>query len=1017
MCPTGSQKHKRKAEKEKKEKSEKKTGVSSQSTNVTLDSLLTDESLDINSIENYLHDLSGSSGVKKQTLEKFKNDSKYLYNAASRGDLPLVELLVGFNFSTIAFKGRTQAQIAEKLSEDKSMSLEMLEKFKEIAAYIYFREKWQRKTISKENFSLNCSIRLLLKGMNAVKDIDKNVVLVFGRTQRGKSTFVNYLLGTDYELDLNPSSNRAVARHIGGEEETVGVGDSSTSYTLYPTLCPIRKTSYALVDMPGFGDVRGSEEEICTTLSSQILFKKIVSPCGVSAIIFVLSYNDVCENAYSHLRVDAAKIGKILKDASNSKRLLLIISQIPKDISMGTVKKTATIHLTNLKSAIEDELSGKSSETEPDKRNTLLILNAILSNPTNIFAGDVFTENLRKNILEKLEDLNTARVTPSNFDFCFSSSYTEGSYNIHVDKFYEAMKHVITDYNHLKDELRKKESDLAHHFDLLKEADSKQTKLQREITDTEENTRNKEDITAAKTCVSFGEKEISNMEKKSKELEERINELKADKTLYTIKEWSLNENQIFPKEVLEILDMTDAAPEVPVAPPSLNTSRFRLSFSPRPISADEKAEQQKYAEGLEVYNRKKTHYDAILTTQNDEARRSKNGSFDFEAAKEIVIARMLNNDIKSTPFKYESEPYRETNKHIAGFKILTIEGCQAFRLSETGTNETKIAALEANKLYDDKVEVTELRLKIKGLYKHQGKVKFICEVYGYKNQSNETIEEIIRLQGEINDNTKGIEEENRVLIRRNNFLKRQDNSANKIKGLEIDLKKLDDEIVELREKEKRSRSNYEEVARRFSVNSKCFKEVQELLRIIGHRKGDSQVNQFLNEDINADSTHFKRRRDSMDSSLSNQNKKLPRVAALTFKSPAATAPNQSFFTSHSSRPNPPPVISLSETPQLFHAATIALQQNQDNDMVELCFTDKNAAKECQQKLLKDYGIHDFDNTHNNNPRKINQIESIEGDEAPSFKIFLTGEEYIMVSGNADAYAKLFENQAVSSPNP
>lgn len=880
--------------KEIKDKTEKGTGHT-QLTNSDLDSLLTIESPDINEIEKYLHDLSRSSDEKKQAFENAKRDKKYLFNAANKGNLPLVELLIGFNFSTIAFDGMTQAHLTEKLLEGKSKNFETQEKFKEIAAYIYFRAKWQSKTISEETFSLNCTLRMLFKGMNTAKGLDRNVALVFGRTQRGKSTFVNYLLGTDYDLVPAPSGIGTVAQPSGGHKETVGVGDSISSYTLYPSICPVPNTTYTLVDMPGFSDVRGSEEEICTILSSQILLKNIVGPYKVSAIIFVLRYEDLNEPAYTSLRTEAAKIGKILKDLGNSNRLLFVISQIPENISNETVKNHVVFHLGRLKININEHLIGISPELEVDKRNALLALESISRNQANTFAGDIFTGNLRKMVLEKLGSLNSSSVPPDNFDFCFSPSYKEGSYNIYVARFYNAMKLVVSDYNILKNDLKKKALELEKYINLLKEAGDKQKRLNEEMAETAKKSNNKEDIVAANICVSFGKKEISIMENKSKEFQEKIDELKADQSIYTIKSWLYNETQKYPEEMLEIINMPENFPVKP-ATPNAYTTLFSLLSGRSNDTPEEAIETQIDEKDEKKYERKKKIHDEISQTKRN------GGLKTFEAAKDIIMAKRFDAFIIKKPFDHSPEPHAGVRKDIAGFKITAMVGCKAEMLSVTNKNGTERISLEANKLYNNKPGISELHLEIKGLYKHQGEIKFVCEVYGFKNQSNESIDEIKHLENEIEKNKKGIEEERRVLVRRNDFLARQAISGAHFKGLETELQKLNEELDRLREEEKVSRANYDAVLRTFSANSKCFKQVQELLRIIGYSGNDSGINEFLNENINTETTNFKRRRESIGDSISGSNNKLPRQDDGFTKSPSAIAPNSSLFP-------PPPAIS------------------------------------------------------------------------------------------------------------
>jgi hypothetical protein len=88
------------------------------------------------------------------------------------------------------------------------------------------------------------------------KSVGKDIVALIGNTGAGKSTAINYLLGSEIFYDEQARAMRVAE----GYEEFAKIGNrSSTSETLYTQIC--ENSDFVFADCGGFLDTRGPEQE------------------------------------------------------------------------------------------------------------------------------------------------------------------------------------------------------------------------------------------------------------------------------------------------------------------------------------------------------------------------------------------------------------------------------------------------------------------------------------------------------------------------------------------------------------------------------------------------------------------------------------------------------------------------------------------------------------------------------------------------------------------------------------
>ena len=149
--------------------------------------------------------------------------------------------------------------------------------------------------------SQNCTTQELYQKIQAALEQSKSIldkaegkdlVLFLGASGAGKSTTINYL--SDIELERTNNFQLRVARQS-NQEGSAAIGHGRDSATSIPQLIDVTHNSktYTLVDLPGFHDSRGVEQEIV----NRFLIKQIIDKAENLKFVFIASSNEYSDQS------------------------------------------------------------------------------------------------------------------------------------------------------------------------------------------------------------------------------------------------------------------------------------------------------------------------------------------------------------------------------------------------------------------------------------------------------------------------------------------------------------------------------------------------------------------------------------------------------------------------------------------------------------------------------------------------------------------------------------------------
>ena len=155
-------------------------------------------------------------------------------------------------------------------------------------------EALYKKVVNKEKSVLTDRlINLLCKAkIHFDKMKNKDIVIFIGSTGAGKSTTVSYLLGAKLEYVQN-KIGESIVKYVDESELFPRIGQSiAISETIYAQGYEIlhgrENKSILLCDCPGFHDTRGTEYELCTTLS---ISKAIEESRSIKGVVLIIPYS------------------------------------------------------------------------------------------------------------------------------------------------------------------------------------------------------------------------------------------------------------------------------------------------------------------------------------------------------------------------------------------------------------------------------------------------------------------------------------------------------------------------------------------------------------------------------------------------------------------------------------------------------------------------------------------------------------------------------------------------------
>lgn len=172
----------------------------------------------------------------------------------------------------------------------------------------------------KIDIGLSSMLPLLYDGLHTLEKAE-DLVIVIGPTRSGKSTTINCMTGTEYQLarDYLGLQHQLIPKH--GQVEKLRSGHSSDSETLYPQLISqlVKDIRLTLCDTPGFEDTNTEDQATIAALGIPAVIHKAKH---VRAIVVVLEY-ELTELNCNNRIPKFLEIARILSNLIDNPRELL----------------------------------------------------------------------------------------------------------------------------------------------------------------------------------------------------------------------------------------------------------------------------------------------------------------------------------------------------------------------------------------------------------------------------------------------------------------------------------------------------------------------------------------------------------------------------------------------------------------------------------------------------------------------------------------------------------------------
>jgi len=202
--------------------------------------------------------------------------------------------------------------------------------------------------------------------------INKDIVVLLGKTGAGKSTLVNFLAGKELKVDTH---DNIVLKNT-HDDSAMKIGVTASSETILPKF--INTDDLLLYDLPGFGETRGT----ALSLVEACFIKNIIENARAVRFVFVAGQDDITSERGKSFKELIEIIKKIVPTESIENISLLVITKTkpgkntPQIISMLEEKTDEEV----LKPWITDNRIIKMSAPNDDLINIedkILILQAI----------------------------------------------------------------------------------------------------------------------------------------------------------------------------------------------------------------------------------------------------------------------------------------------------------------------------------------------------------------------------------------------------------------------------------------------------------------------------------------------------------------------------------------------------------------------------------------------------------------------------------------------------------------
>ncbi len=290
-------------------------------------------------VECYLMSLVRTSADRlPEVLRKRNAKGMHIFQwAVQSADIPLLKILLSFDI--LSFFRRELDEIstyAKMLCLDAYSGEESRRARLKVCALINSRIRWDALT-SRGEIPFSKSMRAIKEAFKNINELSlhRAALLMFGATGEGKSTFVNYQLGVDYNIRIKNGLMHAVKKNPSDIEFAL-TGDGPLSLTRYPQAFNDKINPFVYVDMPGFQDTRGTPENLAAAAATCMLPFRLDY---IHSLCMVVSWSALEDPRMLIYRATAESVGEMISAHSDiQQNLILIITKPSADLSVADVK-------------------------------------------------------------------------------------------------------------------------------------------------------------------------------------------------------------------------------------------------------------------------------------------------------------------------------------------------------------------------------------------------------------------------------------------------------------------------------------------------------------------------------------------------------------------------------------------------------------------------------------------------------------------------------------------------------
>ncbi|MGD0465781.1 MAG: ankyrin repeat domain-containing protein [Gammaproteobacteria bacterium] len=325
-----------------------------------------------------------------------------LHAAVEKNSIAMVQelLAMDINLKDVDREGKTALALAKELGQ------------RDMICLLNTRQYLQA---SIGSFKFNYTMRLIEKIFTEIQSANKeDKVLFIGATGTGKSTLLNYLNGTRYNIYTD--GLLSTAKPVGGVKEIALTGQNSAeSQTRYPQLLKNPELDFVYCDLAGLFDSRGIEERICAAVSAHLLSKMQGGIRGIMVFLDIPGFNSKKGEAFKDTALALAKT--INGDIKLMDSVHFVITKTPYDGMLPLTVENIIAEINKLLDTIDED----------DEPALYTLLKTITEKPENIIIPDICDNSISKRLIDaKFKQLSTMDATLFNF---FSYEETQRSFN------------------------------------------------------------------------------------------------------------------------------------------------------------------------------------------------------------------------------------------------------------------------------------------------------------------------------------------------------------------------------------------------------------------------------------------------------------------------------------------------------------------------------------------------------------------------------------------------------------